>query len=323
MLIHSLTLIAGLIVLFFSASKFVTGAASIARNLALSPLLIGLTVVGFGTSVPEILMAAFASFDGNPGLAVGDAIGANIANIGLVLGSAALIKPVSCQSSLLKQQLIILLALSLLCYFVSFDGLGVGDSCLLLLLLVIFLIWLVLCAKKQEFVGAFEKELKSELPDTVSAKQAWIYVAAGAIGLLISAKLSVWAAVNVAHLAGLSDLIIGLTVLAIGTSLPELATAISSVRKKQDDLAVGSIVSSSIYNLLVVYALPGLIAPGAVADGVLSRDFPVMLGFTLVVLLLSVGIVNKAGSINRWAAAFLLSAYAGYLWFIYQSITGL
>ncbi len=323
MLIHSLTLIAGLIALFFSASKFVTGAASIARNLALSPLFIGLTVVGFGTAIPEILMSGFASFDGNSGLAAGNALGANIANIGLVLGAAALIKPMSCQNTLLKQQLIVLLILGLLSYFISFDGLGVGDSLLLLVLLVIFLIWLVVSVKKQEFVATFAQELKTELPDTVSAKQAWIYVTAGALGLLISAKLSVWAAMNVAHLAGLSDLIIGLTAVAIATSLPELATAISCVLKKQDELAVGNIISSSIYNLLAVYALPGLIDPGTVADGVLSRDFPVMLGFTLLALLLSLGIINKAGSINRWAGAFLLGSYSGYLWLIYQQVTGI
>ncbi len=323
MLIHSLTLIAGLIALFFSASKFVTGAASIARNLTLSPLFIGLTVVGFGTAIPEILMSGFASLDGNSGLAVGDALGATIANMGLVLGAAALIKPLSCQNPLLKQQLIILLIFGLLSYFISFDGLGVGDSVLLFVLLIIFLIWLVLSAKKQEFIATFAKELKTALPDTVSVKQAWIYVIAGGLGLLISAKLSVWAAMNVAHLAGLSDLIIGLTAVAMGTSLPELATAISSVLKKEDELAMGQIISSSIYNLSAVYALPGLIDPGAIADGALSRDFPVMLGFTILTLLLSLGMINKAGIINRWAGAFLLGSYSGYLWLIYQNVTGL
>ncbi len=323
MIINSLTLIAGLIALFFSANKFVTGSASIARNLALSPLFIGLTIVGLGASVPEMLVAFFASLGGNSDVAVGNALGANIANFGLILACTALVKPLACQSRLLKGELIILLAITLLCYFVAFDGLGMGDSFLMLTILLIFLIWLIVSAKKQEFEGAFEKELKTELPDTVAPKKAWLYFLAGAMGLLISSKLAVWAAINVAHLVGISDLIIGLTAMAVGTSLPELATTISSVRKKQDDLAMGSIVSSSIYNLLAVYAIPGLIAPGTVPEGVLLRDFPVLLGFTLLVYFLSAGVVSRVGMINRWAAIPLFSGYVGYLWFIYQGITGL
>jgi cation:H+ antiporter len=323
MLINSLTLIAGLIALAFSAHTFVMGTASIARNFALSPLLIGLTLVGFGTSAPEILVAVFASLGGNPAVAVGNAVGANVANLGFILACIALVKPLACQSRLLKWELIVLFAVTLVCYFVSFDGLGVGDSLLMLTLLLCFLIWLIRSAKKQEFDGAFEKELKTELPDTVTSKQAWLYFAGGTLGLLVSSKLSVWAALNVAHLLGVSDLIIGLTALAIGTSLPELATAITSVLKKQDDLAMGNLISSSIYNLLAVYAVPGLIAPGEVPHEALIRDFPVLLGFTGLVFLLSAGLVSRPGMINRWAAIPLLSGYGGYLWFIYQSLTGL
>jgi len=323
MLINSLTLIAGLIGLFFSANKFITGSASIARYLTLPPLLIGLTIVGFGATVPEILVSLFASLGDNTALAIGTALGANSANFGLVLASAALINPLVCQATVLKRELLILLAIALLSYFISFDGLGKGDSLLLLLILLIFLSWSVITLKKQAVTGAFEKELKIELPDTVTEKKAWIYVIAGGIGLLISSKLSVWAAINVANLAGVSELIIGLIVLAIGTSLPELATAISSVLKKQDDLAVGSIISSSIYNLAAVYAIPGLITPGAVPDAVLLRDFPVMLGFITLVLLTSSGVTTKAGIINRWIGALLLLAYGSYLWVIYQALVTL
>jgi cation:H+ antiporter len=323
MLINTLTLIAGLIALFFSANKFVTGSASIARNFNLSPLLIGLTIVGFGTSVPEMLIAGFASFSGNSEIGIGNALGSNIANIGLVLALTALVKPVVFDSGILKQELPILMAISLLCYFVAFDGLGRGDSLLMLLVLLIFLVWLVRSARKEEFEGTFEKELKIALPDTVTTKKAWIYFAAGLAGLLLSSKLSVWAAANVAHLAGVSELIIGLTIVALGTSLPELATSISSILKKEDDLAVGNIIGSNIYNLLAVYSLPGLIVPGASPEGMLTRDFPVMLGFSIVLFFLGRGFGNRPGVINRWEAGILLVSYASYLWFIYQNVTAI
>lgn len=323
MLINSLTLIAGLIALFFSANKLVTGSASIARNFNLSPLLIGLAIVGFGSSLPEILISGFASFAGDSGIAIGNALGSNIANISLVLACTALVKPLSFDSGLLRRELPILMAISLLCYFVTFDGLGRGDSLLMLLILLTFFIWLVRTAKKEEFEGSFEKELKIALPNTVTMKQAGIYVAAGLVGLLISSKLVVWAAVNVAHLAGVSELIIGLTAVALGTSLPELATSVSSVLKKEDELAVGNLIGSNIYNLLAVYSLPGLIIPGEVPAGVLMRDFPVMLGLTAVLFFLGIGFGNRPGIINRWEAAILLVAYGSYQWFIYQSVTAI
>lgn len=323
MLINSLTLIAGLIALFFSANKFVTGSASIARNFNLSPLLIGLTIVGFGTSMPEILISGFASFSNNSGVAIGNALGSNIANIGLVLACTALVKPLVFDSGVLKRELPILMIISLVCYFVAFDGLGRGDSLLMLLMLLIFFFWLISTAKKEEFAGAYQKELKTALPDTVTTKKAAIYFAAGLTGLLIASKLVVWAAVNVAHLAGVSELIIGLTVVALGTSLPELATSISSVLKKEDDLAVGNIIGANIYNLLAVYSLPGLIVPGAVPEGMLMRDFPVMLGLTAILFFLGKGLGDKPGIINRWEAAILLVAYGSYQWFIYQSVTAI
>ncbi len=323
MLINTLTLIAGLIALFFSANKFVTGSASIARNFNLSPLFIGLTIVGFGTSMPEILISGFASFGRNPDIAIGNALGANIANIGLVLACTALVKPLVFDSGVLKRELPILMAISSMCYFVAFDGLGVGDSLLMLLILAIFFFWLSYTAKQEEFEGAYEKELKTALPDTVTTKKAWIYFGAGLTGLLVASKLVVWAAVNVAHLAGVSELIIGLTVVGLGTSLPELAASISSVLKKEDDLAVGNIVGANIYNLLAVYSLPGLIAPGAVPAGMLMRDFPVMLGMTAVLFFLGKGIDNRPGIINRWEAAILLVSYSSYLWFIYQTVTAI
>jgi cation:H+ antiporter len=323
MFIHAFTLLAGLVVLFYAADKFVAGSASLARNINLSPLFIGLTIVGFGTSMPEILIAGFASFSNNPEIAIGTALGSNIANIGIVLGITALVKPLVFNSGVLKRELPILTAVSVMCYFIAFDGLGRGDSLLMLLILIGFIVWLVRTLKQEKFNDPFEKELITGLPDILSRKKAWLYLAAGLTGLLVSSKLVVWAAGNVAHLAGVSELIIGLTIVALGTSLPELATSISGVLRKEDDLVVGNIIGSNIYNLLAVYALPGLVVPGAVPEGMLNRDFPVMLGLTVILYFLGWGFGKRAGVINRWEAAILLVIYASYVWFIYQNVTSI
>ena len=305
--------------LVFSADKFVSGTASIARNLGVPPLLIGLTIVGLGTSAPEILIAAIASLQGNSGLAVGNALGSNIANIALILGCTALVTPLTFASSLLKRELPILLLISVMCYLLAFDGLSASDGILMLAVLFIFIVWLIRTARQnQSQEDAFEQELEQELPEQMSSLKAWSFFALGLIGLLISSRLLVWAAVNIAELFGVSDLVIGLTIVALGTSLPELAASITSVLKKEDDLAVGNVIGSNIYNLLAVYSLPGLLAPGPVAESVLTRDFPVMLGLTMVLFVLGFGFTGS-GTINRLEGGGLLLAYCTYLWFVYQS----
>lgn len=323
MLINFVALVIGLIVLVVAADKFVVGTASIARKLGVSPLLIGLTIVGLGTSAPEILVAAIASLQGNAGLAIGNALGSNIANIGLILGVTALISPLAFSSGLLMRELPILMLVSLVCYFMAFDGLDAVDGLLMLFMLITFLFWLIQSAKKQRsiesVVDPLEEELIAEMPDDLSTQKSWWFFILGLVGLLVSSRLLVWAAVNIAESFGVSDLVIGLTVVALGTSLPELAASISSVLKKEDDLAVGNIIGSNMYNLLAVYSLPGLIAPGAVAESVISRDFPVMLGLTGVLFVLGYGL-TKAGHINRWEGGGLLIAFCGYQWVIYQSV---
>jgi cation:H+ antiporter len=318
MTINFIALAAGLFILVFSADKFVNGTAAIARNMGISPLLIGLTIVGFGTSAPEILVSAIASLQGNTGLAVGNALGSNIANIGLVLGCTALISPLAFDSSLLKKELPILFLISAACYLLAFDGLSFTDGSIMLTTLVIFLVWLIRTAKKD--MGRedeFEQELEAELPEKMSTGKAWVYFSLGLVGLLVSSRMLVWAAVNIAQLFGVSDLVIGLTIVALGTSLPELAASVASVLKKEDDLAVGNVIGSNIYNLLAVYSLPGLIAPGMLEDNVLSRDFPVMLGFTLILFALGFGF-KGSGRITRIEAGVLLAGYLSYQWFIYQ-----
>lgn len=319
MLIDLLALVLGLIVLVYAADWFVDGTSSIARNLGVSPLLIGLTIVGLGTSAPEILVSTLASLQGNSGLAIGNAIGSNIANMGLILGTTALIAPLAFHSGLLKRELPVLMLISIACYLLALDGLSMIDGMLMLVGLFGFLYWLVRTAMAERNNDVLAQEVEAEVPETMSIKRAWMYFAVGLIGLLVSSKVLVWAAVNIAHTLGVSDLVIGLTIVALGTSLPELAASIGSVLKGEDDLAVGNVIGSNVYNLLAVYSLPALIAPGAVEPSVISRDFPVLLGFTAALFILGIGF-SKAGAINRWEGGGLLSAYLLYQWVIYQSV---
>lgn len=322
MVLNFVTLVVGLVVLVIAADKFIVGTVAIARKFDVSPLLIGLTIVGLGTSAPEILVSAIASMQGNAGLAVGNALGSNIANIGLILGCTALISPLAFSSDLLKRELPILMAISLICYFMVFDGLGMLDGISMLVMLIFFLIWLVRSARqdsqKKSLEDPLEQELIADMPENVSELKAWLFFVFGLIGLLASSRLLVWSAVNIAESFGVSDLVIGLTIVALGTSLPELAASISSVLKKEDDLAVGNIIGSNVYNLLAVYSLPGLIAPGPVAESVVTRDFPVMLALTGFLFILGYS-RSRAGQINRWEGAALLLAYSSYQWVIYQS----
>jgi len=322
MLLNFVALVVGLVVLVVAADKFIVGTVAIAKKFGISPLLIGLTIVGLGTSAPEILVSAIASWQGNSGLAVGNALGSNIANVGLILGFTALISPLAFNSGLLKRELPILMGVSVICYLMVFDGLGMVDGILMLLMLLSFLVWLIKSAKKDagknELKDPLEQEIVAEMPEDVSEQKAWILFVLGLVGLLASSRLLVWAAVNIAESFGVSDLVIGLTIVALGTSLPELAASITSVLKKEDDLAVGNIIGSNMYNLLAVYSLPGLIAPGPVAESVITRDFPVLLALTGVLFILGYGI-TKSGRINRWEGGGLLLAYCGYQWVIYQS----
>jgi len=319
MLIDFLALALGLVVLVYAADWFVDGASSIARNFGVSPLLIGLTIVGLGTSAPEIMVSSLASFQGNPGLAVGNAIGSNIANMGLILGVTALIMPLAFHSRLLKRELPVLMLISIACYVLALNGLSIFDGVLMLLGLVAFLYWLIRSAMAERKVDVLAKEVEAEVPETMPNNKAWQFFVVGLLGLLISSKILVWAAVNVAHAMGVSDLVIGLTIVALGTSLPELAASIGSVLKGEDDLAVGNVIGSNVYNLLAVFSLPALIAPGPLEATVVSRDFPVLLAFTAVLFVLGMGFF-KAGNINRWEGGGLLAAYLFYQWTIYQSV---
>lgn len=321
MLLHSFSILLGLVILVWSADRFISGAAALADNLGVSPMLIGLTVVGFGTSAPEVLVSVMAAVNGNPGLAIGNAIGSNIANIGLILGFTALIIPLSVHSSVLKREYPLLLAITVICILLMADGsLDQMDGAILIVLLVAVFGWMIYSAITGE-ADPIAGEYEAEIPHGMPMRKALLLLIGGLIFLLISSRLLVWGATNVALALGVSDLVIGLTIVAIGTSLPELAASISSAMKGEDDIAIGNVIGSNLYNILAVLSIPGLVAPGAFSESVLSRDLPMMFGLTLLLFLIGYGF-GKQGRINRIEGLGLLSCFVGYqVWLFYSVIT--
>ena len=308
-----LAIAAGFALLTWSADRFVAGASALAYNLNISPLVIGLTIVSLGTSAPEILVSAVASLQGNGGLAIGNALGSNITNIGLVMGVTALIVPLSIHSQIVRRELPLLIGVMVLALLLLLDGtLGRLDGVILLSGMVLMLLWMTR-------VGIREKtshdpmidEFTDEVPTDMSMRTAGLWTAAGALLLLASSKILVWGAVSIAHNMGVSDLVIGLTIVALGTSLP---------LKNEPDIAIGNVVGSNIFNLLAVLALPGLINPIAVSNGVLTRDYPVMMCLTLAFLVMAYGF-RGPGRISRIEGALLVLAFVGYQTLLYFSET--
>jgi cation:H+ antiporter len=265
MLLNIAAIIAGFALLVWGAERFVTGAAALARNLGVSPMLIGLTIVGFGTSAPEILVSSISAWQGNPGLAIGNALGSNIANIGLILGVTALIAPLTVRSETLKREYPMLLAVCLVAMLLMLDGdLSRLDGGILILGLIILLYGMVRIARA-DATDPMEKEYEAELPEAMGTGMAVAWFLVGLVTLLLSSRMLVWGAVEIATAMGVSDLVIGLTIVALGTSLPELAAGITSALKNEHDIAIGNIIGSNMYNLLAVLPMPALIAPGIFA----------------------------------------------------------
>jgi len=311
MLLASLAVLSGLIILVWSADRFVLGAAATARHLGMSPLLIGMTIVSLGTSAPEIFVSATASLEGSGILAIGNAIGSNITNVGLVLGITALIAPLPIQGRMLKKEIPILLLVTVIAGLVLQDmTLSFWDGVVMLICLVITLFWLFNETNEQEISGLDEEEVEA-IEHTSTAKSImWLVV--GLVALMFSAKILVWGAVEIAVYFGVSELIIGLTIVAIGTSLPELAASVASALKGHHDIAIGNVVGSNIFNLLAVMPIPGLVASTDIGSEVLYRDYGAMLIITLLLIAFIYGFRSK-GRVGRSAGSVLLLAYAGYL----------
>ncbi len=325
MTLHILAIISGFALLVWGADRFVVGAAATARNLGVSPLIIGLTIVGFGTSAPEMLVSGVAAWQGNPGLAVGNALGSNITNIALILGLTALIAPLTINSGTLKRELPLLLITMLAGLLLVLDGhLGRVDGSLLLLGLVAMAIWMVrMGLNDRRTTGVHDplaQEFSAEIPSDMRMGVALGWLALGLAVLLVSSRMLVWGAVAIAQTLGVSDLIIGLTIVALGTSLPELAASIVSALKNEHDIAVGNVIGSNMFNLLAVLGLPGVIQPLDIEPAVLTRDYPVMIALTVLLLLMARGIAGRPGMINRAEGTILVASYLGYQTLLYFSV---
>lgn len=295
-----LLILAGLAGLFLGGEGLVRGASGLAARLGLPPLLIGLTVVGFGTSMPELLVSVDAALKGVPAIAIGNIVGSNIANILLILGVSALLWPMAVAGGL-KRDLAWMLAAGLA--LVPLFALGTVGRLAGLALLAALAVYLW-----QAFRNPGEAE-----PDPVAPMdlpRAALLIAVGLVGLVVGARLLVDGAVNLARDIGLSEAFIGLSIVAVGTSLPELATSVVAALRRQSALAIGNVVGSNIFNVLGILGATAVIAPIPVENRFLAFDLPVMLAVSAVLA----AILWRGGSIGRLAGAGLLAAYGAYLW---------
>lgn len=312
MLLYSAATVAGFALLIWGADRFVVGAAGTARNLGVPTLLIGLTVVALATSAPEILVSITASLDGNAELAVGNAVGSNIANIALVLGMTALVRPMEVRSTILRREMPALLAVTLLTVMVFLDSfLGRLDGLLLLAGLVVLLRWLVTLGMRSHEADPLNQEIAAEMPAELPMATALGWLGIGLLVLLIGARMLVWGAEHLADELGVSDLVIGLTVVAVGTSLPELAVSVVSALKNEHDIALGNIIGSNMFNCLAVLGPAGLIDPTAFTSEMLSLHFPMMMALTLVMFAMTYNFTGS-GRISRIEGAILLVVFFGY-----------
>lgn len=305
-------LIAGLLLLIWSADRFVEGASATARHFAVQPLLVGMVIVGFGTSAPELVVSALAASQGNPSLALGNAWGSNIVNMGLILGVTALIAPIQVRSQVLRKELPLLIGVTALSALLAWDlGLSRWDAIALLAAFALLMGWSIREAMTHGD-DALAQETDAELQaHAMPLPRALLWLVLGLLVLVGASRLLVWGAVDIAQGLGVSDLVIGLTVVAVGTSLPELASCVAAARKGEDDIALGNVLGSGLFNTLAVVGLAGVIAPMDLEPAALTRDLPVMAGLTLLLYQMGRG-WRRPGRINRWEGSGLLAVYVGY-----------
>ncbi len=326
MLEHVIILLIALVVLVWSADKFVLGASSLARNIGVSPMIIGLTIVAMGSSAPEMMVAAAASLQGNPDTAIGNAIGSNITNIALVLGFTVLVKPLVVSSSTIKQELPLLLVLTILTYWMLSDNFfSFPEGLILMIGFFTFIAILLIKAIKQRNNNSLDDpmiiEAEYEIPEATSTIKSVFWLIAGISLLVASAHFLVESAIFIAKAYGISDLVIGLTVIALGTSLPELAASIASVMKKEDDLAMGNIIGSNIFNILAVLPFAGLIAPGQTNPEASLRDAPVMIAITGLLFLLCFSRKSGYFRLTRAKGALILLSFIAYQMLLFSQTT--
>lgn len=314
-------IIAGLVLLVWSADKFVEGAAATAKHLGMPTLLIGMVIIGFGTSAPELAVSAMAASDGNPGLALGNGYGSNITNIALIVGLTAIIAPIAVHSQVIRKELPLLLVLTLIAGAQLLDGeLSRLDGWVLLGVFAAVMGWSIYQGyqgKEDPLAGDTETEM---IAHPMALKSAIIWLVVGLVLLIVSSRILVWGAVTIAQSLGISDLIIGLTIVAIGTSLPELASALAAVKKNEHDLILGNILGSGIFNTLAVVGLAAVIEPLSVAPELLYRDWTLMFALTLALLVMGFGLTGWRKLISRVDGALLLLVYVGYTGYLFSTM---
>lgn len=309
-------LIFGLTLLVWSADRFIEGSAAVAQHLGVPTLLIGMVIVGFGTSAPELAVSALSAYQGNPGIALGNAYGSNISNIALILGITALISPITVHSQVIRKELPILILVTCLAAFQAFDGyLSRIDAWILLGLFGVLMGWNIKIGLQHHNGFTESKENTKHADDLMTINRAIIWLFIGLILLVISSRILVWGAVEIAHGFGVSDLIIGLTIIALGTSLPELASSVAASRKGEHDIALGNVVGSNLFNTLAAVGLAGAIHPMTVEPKVLKRDILVMGVLTVFLFMIAYGF-RKTGRINRLEGVLLFTCYLGYVTFL-------
>lgn len=316
MLLASLAIMIGLPVLLWSAGKFVGGSAAVANHFGVSPLLIGMLIIGFGTSAPEIIVSIFAAVQGNSGIALGNAFGSNIANILLILGLTALISPIAVRSEIIRKEIPVLLGITFFAAWQLIDfNLSKDDAFSLLglfILLISWSIWTAIKGDKDALASEYSEEINSN-QGTIKTHVIWLL--AGLVLLIAASRILVWGAVEIATRFGVSDTVIGLTIIAIGTSLPELASSLMAVKKGEHDLALGNVIGSNMFNTLAVVGIAGLINPMEVDRTFFYRDAMVMMASTIALFIFCIGIKGQ-GRLNRLEGGAFVAAYAIYTYFL-------
>ena len=324
MIFYLLAVVLGFALLVWSADRFVDGAASTAKHLGMPSLLIGILIVGFGTSAPEMVVSAIAAMEDNPALALGNALGSNIVNIALILGVTAIVAPITVNSKIVKKEIPLLLLIVLASGYLLFDNTLTFNEGLILLFGFFSLVgWSIFAAIKGKG-DALESEMEDELVEhAMSLKVGIIWLLIGLVLLIASSRLLVWGAVGIAHEFGVSDLIIGLTIVALGTSLPELAASVIAARKGEHDIAIGNVVGSNMFNILAVIGIATVIAPmNNIPFEVLQRDWIVMLALTIALLVMAYGFKGKDGKITRLEGTILIICYVAYNTYLGMTLTG-
>ncbi|MCT2385813.1 calcium/sodium antiporter [Erwinia pyrifoliae] len=319
MLVATALLIIGLVLLVYGADRLVFSAAILCRSLGIPPLIIGMTVVGIGTSLPEMIVSFSAAARGQMDIAIGTAMGSNIANILLILGAAALLHPLTVHSNLIRRELPLMLLVTLLCSVMLFDNqLSRVDGLTLMAIAAVYLLFIIRIARRAERENndSLPREQLAELPrDDTGNTVAFLWLAVALIVLPMSTNMVIDNATVIADYFGVSELVIGLTIISVGTSLPELATVIAGALKGEDDIAIGNLIGSNIYNLAIVLGIPALLHPGAFDAAAFARDYWVMLGvsalFTLVCL-------QRSRRIGRLPGALLLCGFICWVGMLYQ-----